>query len=319
SLTYRDGRLDTKTDRNGVKTTYHYDVGGRLDHKSYSDGTPDVVFGYDAAWRVSSVQNGTDTVGRGYDLAGQLRTETSSLNGTTVSYDYDPAGNRSALKLGGSTFVGYGYDDDSLLSSLTRGTQSFTFGYDKDHRRKTLAFPNGITTTYGYDARSQLKTLEAKLGSTFITQFGYDYDDAGNRTVKTTPELTETYGYDALYRLTSVKRTGVPGVWTYGYDPVGNRTSVQSNVDAVQGSYNVRNQLFQTLAGGPLRWSGTLSEAGHVTFPELNGVQATMLDATTFEASIMATPGQNDVKITATDNSNNARTNTYRVQVTGTG
>ena len=60
--------------------------------------------------------------------------------------------------------------------------------------------------------------------------FGYTYDDAGNRLSKTTPDFTEAYAYDPLYRLTGVDRTGsLTGIWRYGYDAVGNRTTAQTD------------------------------------------------------------------------------------------
>ncbi len=319
---YPGGRLQARLDRNAVTTTYTYDPAGRLYQKTYSDSTPTVTLGYDDAWRVSSLVNDTDTVTRTYDLAGQLRSELSSKNGSTVGYDYDEAGNRKELDLAGTALVTYHYDDDGKLDILHRGGSDFLFGFDNAHRRTGLTYPlpNGVVTTYGYDNRSQLTSLGASQGATVLTQFGYGYDLAGNRTSKAAVDYSETYGYDTLYRLTDITRTGIAGVWHEAYDKVGNRTSDQNNTQVVQASHNNRNQLTGTVTGGSMRWRGTLSEPGSVTLTDVsvNGQPAKMLAGNTFEATIPMSPGTSDVTVTATDVSGNARTNVYRVNVTGT-
>jgi YD repeat-containing protein len=62
----------TKTDRNGVVTTFAYDAAGQLVQKLFSDATPDVSFGYDDAGRVTSAASSVDALNWTYDLAGQI-------------------------------------------------------------------------------------------------------------------------------------------------------------------------------------------------------------------------------------------------------
>ena len=50
-----------------------------------------------------------------------------------------------------------------------------------------------------------------------------------------------TYTYDGLYRLTGVD--GPDGVRTYGYDPVGNRTSADTGSGAVSSTYDRADRL----------------------------------------------------------------------------
>jgi YD repeat-containing protein len=209
------GRLATMIDRKNITTTYTYDDLGRLTGKSFTNdptNTPAFSYTYDVAGRMLTAANGTDTLTWVYNLAGELLSEQSVKNASTVAYQYDAGGNRIEVKLDGTVFVTYAYDDASRLTTITRGANVFGFGYDNANRRTTMTYPNGVTTAYTYDELNRLTNLAATHvpTSTPITNFGYQYDAAGNRTQKSTLDYTEDYGYDPLYRLTRTDRTN-PG------------------------------------------------------------------------------------------------------------
>jgi RHS repeat-associated protein len=325
SFTYSpSGRLQTKTDRKNVTTTYTYDDVGRLTGKTYSDGTLPVTYTYtfNAAGRVDTAANGTDTLTWTFDLAGQLLSEQSSKNASTVAYTYDPAGNRLSVSLDGSLFVSYGYDDANNLTTISRGTNVFSFGYDNADRRTSLNFPNGVNTSYGFDSVDRLASVAATKGAATITSFGYSYDNAGHKLTRVQPDYTESYGYDALYRLTQVQRTGsLTGIQTFSYDIVGNRLTNQKDGAVTTGSYNEKNQLTSVAGGGTMLWRGTLDEPGNVTFTSalVNGKPARMLAGNIFEAILSMQPGSNTVTLQATDTSGNVATKSYSVNVTGDG
>ena len=312
------GRVESKTDRKGVVTTYAYDGLGRLLTKGYSDGmTPQVSYTYDAAGRLSTAANGTDTLTWTYDLAGQLLSEQSNRNGSVVSYSYDPAGNRLSLSLDGQLFVTYGYDSASRLTAITRGTNATSLTYDNANRRTSMSYPNGITTSYSYDNLDRLTRLKADLSATPITDFQYVYDAAGDRTRKQQLDYTEDYTYDPLYRLTGVERSvGLTGIWQYGYDPVGNRTTNQINDSVMTAAFSDRNQLTSGSGGGALKVRGTLNEPGTA---KVNGNSARMLAGNIFEATIQAAIGTNTFAIEATDQSGNLTTKNYQISVAATG
>ena len=319
SFTYdAAGRLWTKTDRRAIVTTYTYDDLGRLAGKSYSNGDPAVSYTYDSAGRLETAANGTDTLSWTYDLAGQLLTEQSARNASNVSYGYDPAGNRQTLNLNGQLFLSYGYDDASRLTSITRGASVFGFAYDAVNRRTSMSYPNAVTTSYTYDDLSRLTSLNAVLnGTTPITSFAYTYDAAGNRLTKTQDGFTEGYGYDPLYRLTAVERTGsLSGRWHFDYDAVGNRTTAQTDSSVTTSSYNEKNQLVQSAGGGTLRVRGTLDEAGSAT---VNGQPAQMRSGNVFEATIQASTGTTTFTVEARDTTGNVTTKAYQVEVGGAG
>ncbi len=321
-------RLVTMTDRKSVVTAYAYDAKSRLVSKTFSNdpsNTPGFSYTYDTAGRMLTAANGTDTLTWAYNLAGELLSEQSVKNASTVAYQYDDGGNRIEVKLDGTVFVTYAYDDASRLTTITRGTNVFGFGYDNANRRTSMTYPNGVTTAYDYDNLNRLTNLAATHvpTSTPITNFGYTYDAAGNRTQKSTLDYTEDYGYDPLYRLTRTDRTNPgatpPNQWTWNYDAVGNRTSAQKDSEATTSSYNEKNQLTGATGGGKMLWRGTLDEPGIATFsaPTINGQPARMLAGNVFEAMLDLPAGANNVTIQAQDGSGNVATKNYSVNVLG--
>ena len=241
----------------------------------------------------------------------------SSVSDFPAPVTKDLGGNRLTLSLDGSLFVSYAYDDASRLSTITRGSSNFGFGYDNANRRTSMTYPNGITTNYSYDTLNRLTRLKADLGATAVTDFQYVYDNAGNRTRKQQLDYTEDYSYDPLYRLTGVERSaGLTGIWHYGYDPVGNRTTAQTNESVLTSVFNEKNQLTSSSGGGTLKVRGTLNEPGTA---KVNGSPARMLAGNVFEATIQATTGTNTFAVEATDVSGNVTTKNYQVNVSATG
>jgi RHS repeat-associated protein len=256
------GRLETRTDRKGVITTYEYDDLDRLIGKSYSDGTAATNYTVDPVGRPLTAGNGTDTLTWAYDLAGQLRSEQSQKNGSLVEFDYDLAGNRISLKLGGQLVLSYTSDGAGRVTSMARAGTTWTLGYDVASRRGTLAHPNGVTTTYGYDVVSRLTSAATKKGNQSRTSSTYTYDFVGNRLTKG-GDFSEAYTpYDPLYRLTLVKR-GNTTTESYSYDKVGNRLSA---LNSSPWAYNDWNEL--------------LSLPGATFTYDSNGNMATKVDAT---------------------------------------
>lgn len=324
------GRMVTMLDRKGNTTTLVYDDLGRLTEKSFTiaDGstvaTPAFHYTYDGEGRMLTASNGSDTLTWTYNPGGDLASEQSATNSSLVAYQYDDGGNRVEVKLDGSVFVTYAYDDASRLETITRGGNPFTFGYDNANRRTSMSYPNGITTGYEYDSVNRLTLIAATnpLGIP-VAGFGYGYDPSGNRIQKNTLEHTEAYKYDLLYRLTRADRTNPDqtpsdqGLWSY--DAVGNRTSAQDDAHTTTSFYNQKNQLTSTAGGGNTLWRGTLDEPGVVdlTSATVNGQPARMLPGNVFEANLDLPAGPNTVTIKARDGSGNESTKTYSVNVTG--
>lgn len=114
-------------------TTVTYDSLGRQSLIDYSDTTPDVSFTYDAQGRVASMTDGAGTETYVYDPGSRL-TEISRTGSVVAKYLYanDANGNVTSRTLPDGTTVGYVYDDDNRLVSVTAngatGVSSSLFG-----------------------------------------------------------------------------------------------------------------------------------------------------------------------------------------------
>ena len=251
SFTYDGaGHLWTRTDRKGVVTTYGYDNTGRLSGKTYSDGSPAVTFTYDSVGRLKTGANDADSLTLTYDLAGQLQTEASVANNSTITYTYDLAGNRQGVLINGVVYLWSVYDDAERLwytssqASPSQPWKTSYFGYDDANRRTALLYPNLMEAFYGYDTLSRLTAVlhydVTTTPATLRTYASYNpYDAAGNRTIRAIPSYSDSYGYDSLYRLTSVTRSGTL-TEQYTYDSVGNRLSALGDPTW---TYGDRNEL----------------------------------------------------------------------------
>src|SRR6185295_5262490 len=97
-----------------------------------------------------------------YNLVGELVSETSSLNASTLDYSYDKSGALLSASLGGTAMYTNTYDSAGRLTRTRPGptrSNDFDFGYDAASRRTTLKTRAGTSgetvTTYIPDALSR--------------------------------------------------------------------------------------------------------------------------------------------------------------------
>jgi RHS repeat-associated protein len=173
--------------------TYSYDAADRL--TGLSNGSESLAYAYDAANRRTSLTlpNGLQAQ-YSYDAASQLLA-LSYMNGTTpigtLSYAYDPVGNRIATT--GSLA------SDLLPSATTGGTAvnaanrlTAANGYTPSYDAQGQMTQDGQGHSYVWDARHQLAQILS--GTTPIASF--QYDAFGRRTQKTVNGTTTAYLYD---------------------------------------------------------------------------------------------------------------------------
>jgi RHS repeat-associated protein len=179
-------RLQTFTNRDGKIQTFTYDALNRMIRSDWNDSTPDVTFGYDAASRVTAVNNANANIARAYYNDNLLYAEAEQIlvaGGTskTVSYTYNSDGYRDSLTTPDYT-VGYGYNGRNQLLNVG-AFATYTYdqsGYTGDLTMTVLG--NGGGSLYAYDALDRAVWITHVFANSISHVLEYNYDNAsGNR------------------------------------------------------------------------------------------------------------------------------------------
>ncbi|MGW0435028.1 DNRLRE domain-containing protein [Micromonospora sp. NPDC003197] len=211
--------------------------------------------------RVQSVTNNAVTaqIVRGYDRLGRQVSYTDA-DGNTSTTGYDLLG-RASTSSDGKVTRTYHYDGvdgrRDLLTKVVDGqVGTFTGSYDADGNLVSETWPNGVVVNTEYDetatpvgltyARPGCGQDDCTLLSEAITESGHGQ---WRRAVSTLSD--QTYGYDAVGRLTSVADTVAAQCTTrtYAYTAASNRTSMTTYVPAADGACQ------STTAAGTRSWS----------------------------------------------------------------
>ena len=184
-----------------------------------------------------------------YDTSDRL-TKVNQGGGRFVEYSYDAGGRRTKLVDQTGAVVNYIYDGAGRLSQLTNAINQniITYSYDAAGRLSREDNGNGTYTKYTYDLVGQVTSIINYNASNAVnSSYEYIYDNLGRRTSLTTLEGKTTYGYDAIGQLTSVTLPTGHKI-EYAYDAAGNRTTVKD--DGVITNYATNNLNQYTQVGG---------------------------------------------------------------------
>jgi RHS repeat-associated protein len=273
--------------RDGQIISYSFDALNRETLKDIPGGTTaDVYTTYDLRNRVLSARLAS-TSGQGiiaaYDKAGRMTSEATL--GRAMTYQYDPADNRSKITWPDTAFyVDYLFNPANQLTEVReKGATTApgllaTFSYDNLGRRTGLTRGNGAPSTYGYDTSSRLVSLVHNPASTaYDITYGFTYSPASQLLVRTDTNSAYSWippapgtvakTFDGLNRDAAVvavqpdctqttagydcrgnlKRNGL---WTYSYD-VENRlvTANKTGVSAAI-TYDPQGRLSTMVVGG---------------------------------------------------------------------
>jgi RHS repeat-associated protein len=256
------GRITGITDPLGHTWTRTYDDAGRLVTIEGPAGTR-VDYGYDAHFRVTSakLEGGANdsTTTYGYDSAGRMTTK-SMPTGSTWTYGYDGSSRLASVTDPLNRAWNYARDAAGRITSTTHpGNQQVTMTRDTTGRLTQRAFPGGRAETFTYN------TANGRLA-----------------TVQATEESGAWLGriewlYDLLERPTSVKTIIDHGSGplsrnlAFGYDPDGNRTTLQSTPagETLSYSYDELDRLIGTNSDLYDDWSIEYDpDSGHRTHVE---------------------------------------------------
>ena len=200
-------------------TTYTYDAAGRKVTASFANGDTEVdtyssstgeltavlhqtsgsapiashTYTYRADGRkTSETTDDGSVVSYGYDVAGQLTSESkvSSSSATlySLSYTYDGAGNRASKSNGSSTET-YLYDSANKLT--TAGVKSYTY----DNAGNVASVTNstsGVTTNLTFDGKSRMTGINN--GTAATVNASYSYNGLSQRTGRV-DSASATYAY----------------------------------------------------------------------------------------------------------------------------
>jgi YD repeat-containing protein len=207
------------------------------------------------------------TTGFTYDAAGRLATRTDTVDGKsfTSQFGYDANDNLQTITYPSGRQVGYEYDTQNRLTRVfnaaTQGTYANAFSYHPSGAVTGYTAGNGVATWLTYHpTRQWLDTIMVGQNAD-RTQLTYAYDDVGNiSSIADWREgYSQTFGYDALDRLTSA--SGIYGSLTYTYDAHGNRQTANGGtysydpgnlfrLQSINGSYNLQYDANGNLRGG---------------------------------------------------------------------
>lgn len=244
-----NGNVISRTDWNGIKTDYTYDLARGLETKRVEAvGTADArtvttewfanvalektiaepkrITSYerDANGRVlvRSEQATTDLTGS----AGLAAVKVGSIRKWT--YTYNDAGQISTSK-GPRTDVDdtsiYTYDTAGNLETVTNalGHKTTFSDYDQHGRFHRMTAPNNVVTTVEYYPRGWVRSRTVAAQGVSRTT-SYEYDGVGQMTKVIMPDNSSmTYVYDAVHRLTDIFDSLGNSVH-YTLDPMDNRT-----------------------------------------------------------------------------------------------
>jgi RHS repeat-associated protein len=223
------GELTSKTDQDGVASTYGYDEAGRL--TSWDTPTTDTAYGYDAdsnrtSITTTSVATGdvTGTVTNQYDMSDELLSSTTTpASGTATTTDYMYTANGTLTSAGGTaaTFDAYGdqvssgtdsftYDALGRVVSRTRGSSTADLAYDGATNQLAS---DGTGDDYVYDPSGSL--ISASIDGTGVDLWTDAHTDVVGDFTSAATALSGRAEYDPLGNVLS--QTGNASGLSVGY------------------------------------------------------------------------------------------------------
>lgn len=251
-------------------TTYGRDGNGNMTSRAVgASGT--AGFTYDNRNRPSTATypDGA-SVTRTYYKDDKIKTVDTGQVLQQYVYNANKSLTQQSVTVGGQTFgIGYGYDGNDALSSITYdGTRSVTYAPDALGRptqampyvtsvayhpggaTKSIAYANGVTTSFELNDRQWPKRMKVVPAGIALFDFTYGYDDNGNVTSiqnSTDASYDRTLGYDATDRLSSA--SGPWGTGTFVYDGRSNIHSQRLGAKSISYTYDGTTDRLTGVSG----------------------------------------------------------------------
>ena len=236
---------------NGAATTtetlhFVYDLFGRLTGQGTTSAADDIIYTYEDGRLTSVGYDGSLWADQSFEYEYDEYYRPSKEiypNGRTIEVERDQAGRLSRLKdpFGFMTEIDY----DDLNEGWLEGVSHSSLGeavltYIGDDRLSRLTLGNGAYTDYTFDDQGRMIAFDHReLGGTQILKHSWEYDALGRKNATADITISSALDgwtptkiditYDTASRLTREKlMNGGTPIWDvqYGYDDVGNRTSL---------------------------------------------------------------------------------------------
>ena len=246
----------------GNTVTYNYDSANRVISKDMPDGAH-FAYAYDAAGRLVSATNGNGTVAYTFDALGRIISE--SYNGHTTSYDFNTLSRVITTRYPNGTSMTKNFDQRLRLGGiLVNNQQAVSYQFDGLDRLTQRIYANGISSNYQYNSLGWLTGYSNSNSN--LPAVSFQYDNEGNKTLinrANDPSHSETFGYDAGYRLINYRQGTLNGNSiaspllqnSYTYDAVGNRITALLNGNNTSYTVNSLNQ-YTSVNGTGYQYDG---------------------------------------------------------------
>ena len=283
SYTYTPGgKLETKTDPNGITLHYKYNPLGFLEALTSSNGEIYHTFEYDREGHLLTAidENSDVTIQRKVDPFGNILTETFS-SGLEIRKSYDPFNRATSLDFPGNGSILYEYDPLFLkkVKRLTSEETSYSHHYESYDLDGSLMVENSIlglgSIRHGYDAQGRKTTVSGPFLSESADydpchqlirkssdgrSYDYSYDFLGQLTSETIEKIQEVRSYDSAYNLLSYNRAHAEinslnemealGEIECQYDQNGNQIYKKSPQEELEFTYDPLSRLVSIKGQG---------------------------------------------------------------------
>jgi YD repeat-containing protein len=201
-------------------------------------------------------------------------------NGRDVQYGYGTAGAvEDIMSRIGSIATEGESDESAVYRYLGAGTVASV-----TYPEPGLSLDYSADNFWAWDQFGEVLNQAWKEGSTTVDGYSYTYDQSGNRLTRanaTDAALSESYGYDALNRLTSVVRNGTQTEgWTL--DSLGNFVGSSENSVSQSRTTDAANEIQTITQGGTANTQGYDAAGNMTTIADPNNPNGTM--TCTFDA-----------------------------------
>ncbi|MCC7633319.1 RHS repeat-associated core domain-containing protein [Stenotrophomonas rhizophila] len=265
------GQLWKQTSPDTGTTLLQYDAAGLTTTMTRNDGSV-VSYGYDGLGRMNTATSDGHQQGYTYDTcnSGKGRLCGLSAPGTSSEFAYNPNGQllarRDWITAGGvqtDHSTSYGYDSIGRLNAIAYPDgNSVSYGYGAEGRLGSMSatiggvttpvvsqaswkatgakgyivYGNGLARGYNHDADGRLTAMSV-WGPNSQKLSYWDYQHSADNKITSivdsvAPNMTQTIGYDALSRLTSLTRYGITN--QLSYDAGGNHDRYQAGNQLTQ-------------------------------------------------------------------------------------